>query len=165
MIHYLNYENWPGFKNYVIGFFGENSYATAMDELLSEGWISEGDTRYEWRKDYSPVGTLPKRKSYLKEWADGVNIFKDGGKNIITLDWTDAGTYPFEYEYGLNEIELGKQSNTHGSIDNEKWYDSKNTLQGRVWTKEKVLSVWSYPRTKSIYLNMIKKLNEKFDSY
>ena len=147
----ITYENWPGFKNYVVEFFGEDSYNTAMDELQKEQFISKGKTRYEWRKDYSPVGTLPEKKSYINEWADRAVV---NGKE---LDWSAPGAYAFGYDDYTHQFRLSSESGVHGSI-NATDYDD-NFPRGRYWTKEKIMAFWVYPKDKKAMNELVKSIN------
>lgn len=152
-------ENWDGFKNYVVGFFGKNSYNVAMEELQKEGWLTKGETRYEWVKMYGPVGTVPKL-IYLNEWADSIKTDK------LELDYKDEGAYPFVYDIKRYEVVIGKHMMTHpASIPATRIGDKKSDhiIQGRIWVSDKIISLWEYPDTKSMYKALIDKLNEEME--
>jgi len=150
----VNLNNWNGYKNYISEFFGENSYETAMKELQNEGWLTKSDTRYEWRKMFGPVGTVPK-KAHINEWADSIKTDK------LDIDYKDEGAYPFTYDIKNYKVNFGKHMMTHATIYNIGDKKTDNILQGRVWTYEKILSLWEYPDTKSMYKAMINKINEE----
>ena len=149
----VNLNNWHGYKNYISEFFGEDSYDTAMKELQNEGWLTKGDTRYEWKHMYGPVGTTPK-KDHLNEWADMVS------SGELDLDNEDPGSYPFFYNIKNYSVSFGEESNTHSSVPKGN-FTHKVYIPGRIWTKEKVLSVWEYPDTKAMYNAMLKKLSDE----
>ena len=153
----VNLNNWHGYKNYICEFFGENSYDTAMEELQKEGWLTKGDTRYEWLKMYGPVGTVPKLPHHLNEWADSIHSKK------YDIYYRTPGSYPFAYDIKKYDIRLGSEAYTHGESGLTGGQKRDGALQGRVWTKQKILALWEYPDTVSIYKEMIEKLNAKLE--
>lgn len=146
----VTHENWPGFKNQIIGFFGKESYEKAMNELLSEGWLSKGETRYEWKKMYPPVPQ--KKKKPLKEWAD--YIMSHPSRDIFK--YSDIDAYPFIYDKDGDIMYLGNPKGMHKFIKTPPSEKIANEVHGRIWTNSKIISFWDYPET----LNDLKHITD-----
>lgn len=51
----VSFNNWTGFKDFIIGNYGKEIYRKAMAQLMRDGWLSKQDTYYQWKKWYKPV--------------------------------------------------------------------------------------------------------------
>ena len=72
----VSLDNWNGFKNYLINFFGKNNYESAMHELQRDGWLKKEKDKYQWKKLYGPVVQKKDiKENYLNEQLD-TNVFK-----------------------------------------------------------------------------------------
>ena len=49
----VSLSNWNGFKNYIIGNFGESEYNQSMKELFKEKWLTKEKDCLKWKSDYS----------------------------------------------------------------------------------------------------------------
>lgn len=157
----VTYENWNGFKNQIIGFFGIESFDVAMKELLSDGWLSESETRYEWKKCYPPVNKI--NEHVLNEHPDTIKV---GGKRIIYIE---EDTVAFGYYNGkllTGRIHglftapdvNGELKRIGGNARDEMEYT------GRLFLDSKVISFWKYPtplKLKSIIKDLENKLKIK----
>ena len=150
----VNLNNWHGYKQYVEGYFGNNSYKVAMKELKEDGWLTKGETRYEWKKAYGPVGTFPK-KDHLNEWADFIKYHDNTGKEKH-LDIDDKKAFPFGYQKDTDKLVVGRPDATHFQSNINAELDD---YTGRIWPTQNVISFWKYPETKSKLLRIIKDLN------
>ena len=148
----VNHTNWPGYKQYITGFFGENSYTLAMEELQKDGWLTKGETRYEWKKMYGPVGTVPTRIQNLNEWADIINY---KGK-LEFLYYSDKTAHAFGYVKG--NMKIGKAGETHGYSQIPAGA-SDTEYPGRLWKKDKIISFWVYPESVSKLKEVIDDIN------
>jgi len=129
---------------------------------VSFGFGSKSPNYLSKRKwQMATVGDESKKEQHyprLFEHPDWINI--PGDKEV---SWDKDGTYAF----GIfnNKLYISKERATHGSIEvtlNDRPYfpDRKDfKYAGRIWTKEKFISFWKYPR-KSILFKIIRELEK-----
>lgn len=99
-------------------------------------------------------------ESFIKESPDNIR-----DKNDRYIDYRYPGTYPFAVNSENNEVFIGDETEGHGDekkdignghvayLRNEPFH-----YQGRLFTKQKVVTFWDYPSKEEIYeiLNQIK---------
>ena len=78
-------ETWKGLSDSIIGYFGNDNYQTALDELLTEGWIEFTDHRVEWKKCFGPVNeSTKKRLQRIREhgYSNGMELASAANRPI-----------------------------------------------------------------------------------
>lgn len=54
----ISLSNWNGYKNFIIRNYGKDSYINAMKSLKNDKWITKTNSKYQWKKEYTPVNEL-----------------------------------------------------------------------------------------------------------
>jgi len=87
--------------------------------------------------------------------------------NNETVGYQDVGAYPFGY-YN-DKLYIGEESETHDDIvatttEDDYFTASRHDLKysGRIWTKEKLISFWDFPKNKVSLQKIIKDLDDYF---
>lgn len=108
--------------------------------------------------------------TFLLETPDTVH-----NKSVGDFSWRDENSYPYPFGYYKNIFYLGRIKDWHSDIaesredENDKYAEfysdvgedlerEKYDYPGRVFLKYKVVSLWEYPRTTSIFNKLIKDL-------
>ena len=103
-------------------------------------------------KAHEPVWMSPEK---LDETGDAITY------NNTNLTYETPGTYAFVYFENNDKVFLSAESETHGNIYKRHIFEMGGQ-DGRVWSKQKVLSFWDYPKDKDTLLRIIDLLNEMF---
>lgn len=119
------------------------------------GWDSKNNIAWRQAKYQESV--------MVKETPDHMNYTKPNGR-IVTHYYSEKQAKPFFVQVNsdhteVKKLHMGNFGDAHSDIKKNNDIDNK-AYAGRVWTKIKCISFWSYPNEK-LFVSLIKAIEKK----